>query len=186
MSNRTPSLEDVCSLDALSLQERLDFIRSEIAPLVVSREFGEGRAVWEFDESPQVRNSLEGLIELERDCCASWRFELGEASDSDRLRLSVEGDGAGSALVKVLGDANSGDSGSVRNEATGNFGRALRAGGIGFFVSFAVCCLLPLAGAAVFGGSVLAAAVYLDTPLAIAIGTLGFGAIVWRLQSRRA
>jgi hypothetical protein len=186
MGSPPRSIEDVCSLDALSLQERLDFVRREIAPLVVSREFREGRAVWEFGASPQLRSTLEGLIELERDCCATWRFELGEVPDSKRLSLSVDGDGAGSALVEVLDYANSEGSVSERRAGAAKFGRALRAGGIGFLVSFAICCLLPLALAAVFGGSVLAVAAYLDTPLAIAIGTLGFGTIVWRLQSKRA
>jgi hypothetical protein len=185
MSNRPPALEDVCSLDALSLQERLDFIRREIAPLVVRREFSEGRAAWEFAESPPVRDTLEGLIELERDCCATWRFELDEVPDANRLRLSVEGDGAGSALVEVLGDSDSDEPAAARRKSTGKLGLALRAGGLGFLVSFTVCCILPLAAAAVFGGSVLAVAVYLDTPLAIAIGTLGFGAIAWRMQSKR-
>ena len=152
---------------------------------MVGREFAEGRASWEFDESPSVRETLEGLIELERDCCATWRFELDEVPGEKRMLLSVEGDGAGSAIVEVLGGSKPRESVSGPGKPAGSLGRVLRAGGLGLLVSFAICCVLPLAGAAVFGGSVLAVAVYLDTPPAIAIGTLGFGAIAWRMQSKR-
>ena len=85
-----PALEDLCSLSAEQRSERVASIRLEILPHAEKREpLGRGYA-WEFPARPGLRERLEQLVELERQCCSGPRWGLSE-SGSGTLRLTVEG-----------------------------------------------------------------------------------------------
>ena len=111
MSDKTPDrtvdkanrLEEVCSLDELRLQDRLKFIRLEIAPHVVDRQPFDGGLAWEFKGSPELREKLEWLIAQERRCCVTWGFEVLDVPESGRLRLEVRGATSESGLSELFG-----------------------------------------------------------------------------------
>ena len=104
-ADQTKRLEEVCSLDELRLQDRLEFIRLEIAPHVVDRQPFDGGLAWEFEGSVELREKLEWLIAQERRCCATWGFELLDVADSERLRLEVRGATSESGLSELFGSS---------------------------------------------------------------------------------
>jgi SAM-dependent methyltransferase len=82
----TGSLEVACSLTDAELSGR----RAEwggVEGALVERTEREGVVEAAYRASPQVRQRLERLLELERQCCAGARWELRE--DGDLLRMSI-------------------------------------------------------------------------------------------------
>jgi SAM-dependent methyltransferase len=82
----TGSLEVACSLTDAELSGR----RAEwggVEGALVERTEREGVVEAAYRASPQVRQRLERLLELERRCCAGARWELRE--DGDLLRMSI-------------------------------------------------------------------------------------------------
>lgn len=79
-----------CSLSPDALRERLAMIRREVLPHAIASEaLPKGRA-WRFANSAELRDTLERLVALERECCrAGVTFALEQRGD--QLRLEVHG-----------------------------------------------------------------------------------------------
>lgn len=176
---RLSQAREVCSLSDDALEQRLEMVRREIAPHADrSEELPNGRA-WEFPRSPELEARLEGLVALERECCASLDFDLSVPSDS-RLRLAIAGEGFDPDGFEALGRPGAGA------RKGGRLARLARAGGIGFAGGFTLCCILPAAVAAIAGASVAAPLMRLDQPWVVALFSLSLGGAVWAVQARKA
>jgi hypothetical protein len=85
-------LEGRCSLSAEALRERIALLRREVWPHVVATASGDRSFHWEFTETPAMRDTLERLVALERECCGGGiGWELGSDAGAGRLRLTITG-----------------------------------------------------------------------------------------------
>jgi SAM-dependent methyltransferase len=82
----TGSLELACSLSGAELRERREEWRS-IEAALVERSERDGVVETAYRATPELRQRLERLLELERECCAGARWELRE--DGALLRMSI-------------------------------------------------------------------------------------------------
>lgn len=93
---------DVCTLEAASMAERLDWIRTEILPHAVeTRRLADGLAL-ELANAPGLSEKLGRLIALERDCCEGIGFERARSALPERLRLEIHGVDPDAALFRSL------------------------------------------------------------------------------------
>src|SRR4029450_3611579 len=100
---------EVCSLPPDALRDRLATIRSEFAPQGRRRETLRDGLAWEF--GAEMREKLEALVALERECCSGldWRIV---GAPGGCVRVEVRGLDARSAapLRAALGPAARGAS----------------------------------------------------------------------------
>src|SRR5256885_7121122 len=82
----TGSLDLACSLSGTELRDRREEWRS-IEAALVERSERDGVVETAYRASPELRQRLERLLELERECCAGARWELRE--DGALLRMSI-------------------------------------------------------------------------------------------------
>ena len=172
---------DFCSLPSEELQIRFRMIREHILPHVRRTEELDNGFAWECDHSPEMREKLARLVEMERQCCSGLDFDLQEPAGSNVLRLEVHGIDPRSKALDAL-------RGPGRRDAANDGGmlaRAAKAGGIGVAGAFLVFCGLPIAVAAIAGAAVAAPLAGLESPFALAGGSLVFGCAAWMLQRRR-
>ena len=186
MTDSTKTLEEVCSLDELQLQDRLKFIRCEIAPHVVARQPFDGGLAWEFESLSPLREKLDWLVAQERRCCGGWGFEVLEVPGSRRLRLEVRGAASDSGLLELFGGPGRSETRESPESKSRSVGRACKAGAVGLLGSFSLFCVLPIAIAAIAGKSMAALPAALDNPVSIGAGALFFGALAWWFQRRRS
>lgn len=92
-----PRGRGVCSLPADALRDRIAHIRREVAPHVRRSDEIEGGVAWEFDAG--MRETLERLVALERECCSGLEWTLAAAHAG--VRLEVRGAGA-AGLAAIL------------------------------------------------------------------------------------
>ncbi len=167
----------LCSLDDQQLEERRAMVRAEILPHLEKRERIEGGFAVESEATPEMREKLENLVALERRCCSSVDWDLREDPQAGRLRLEVRGLDPDSALLGSLVGPPMRGPRSLR--------RVLKAGGLGFGVSFFVLCVLPIGLAAVGGAALASRLSGLESPLNVALGALLLGGATWALLRRR-
>ncbi|MEM7409832.1 MAG: hypothetical protein AAF430_06340 [Myxococcota bacterium] len=169
-----------CTLSSPELAERRAWIAAEVAPLVRRVVRLPDGVLWECDGSAAAEATLRRWIEKERACCADVRFELGRNAAGDAI-LEVRGD---DPVVEVLA--------GITPPASIGPRAWLRAGGIagvmGFGVSFAVLCGLPMLVAALFGAAVAAPLARLESPATLTAGTLAVAGLIgvreWRRRRR--
>jgi len=94
-----------CSLDDTELAARLDAWRTVVRRATTCR-VEDGRIVAGYPNEPQLRDRLQELIALERECCSFLHFDVEERPDVivTELRLP-EGlaDAARTRILKVFG-----------------------------------------------------------------------------------
>ena len=165
-----------CRLSSPELAERRAWIAADVAPLVRRVVRLPDGVVWECEGSAAAEATLRSWIEKERACCADVRFELGRNAAGDAI-LEVRGD---DPVVAVLAE--------IEPPKPTGVGAWLRAGGIGFGVSFAVLCGLPMLVAALFGAAVAAPLARLESPATLTAGTLAVAGLIgireWRRRRR--
>ncbi len=93
---------EVCLLPEAGLSERLAWVRSQILVHAVATERGERCLAWELAEAPGLREKLERLVALERECCSSIAFVHGPGAAPGRLRLEVRGVDPDAAVFRSL------------------------------------------------------------------------------------
>jgi hypothetical protein len=154
-------------------------VRKEILPLVRhTAELPNGIA-WEFDMDVKTRGMLEDFAAFERECCGSLEFGVESREDSNRLRLTIEGDRwAEFAALSSLAEATP--------QGTGFTAGIARAGALGFVASFLVCCVLPMAAAAIGAATLAASLARLDNPATITAIGFASAAGIWIYRRRRA
>ncbi len=175
------NLADDCSLSSTDLASRLSMIRKEIAPFAMDSQRLESGMSWDFQATDQIRDRLENLVRLERDCCGHLEFQIWENPGRTRLRLEISGvdPNTGYFDALVTSDTESDDPPRVRWLRLGRRG-ALAAG-----VSFFVCCVIPGALVSFAGMKVAAPLMKLDNPVVIAAGTVLFTSLFWFRERRR-
>lgn len=175
---RADGREVVCTLPESSIGERSAMLKREILPhALATRRIADGFEL-EFPQDPAIRRKLEHWAELERSCCEEARFEIHESSG--RLRLTVHGiDPAANALSELL------DSAEPPPRDSRIAGVAM-AGGVGAVGAFLVLCVLPMGLIAVAGASVAGPLANLESPPALAVGTLAIGGGWWWWRRRRS
>ena len=171
------AISDVCSLTPDALQERLAMIRNEILPHVNRTEELSNGLAWELAATPEMREKLEQLVELERSCCNGLEWSLEARAET--LRLSVTGVDPRSGFFAALGGPT-----RVVEHRGGRF-RLLKSGALGFGISFSLLCLLPLGLAALAGAAVAAPFAVLDDPLLVGASSIVVGGAAWALMRRR-
>ncbi len=182
VGTRADGCEVVCTLPETSIGERAAMIRREILPYVRScTRIADGFQL-EFPRDPQIRRNLEHWAELEEICCLEARFEISEHKGG--LRLTVNGvDPAGNGLAELfeLGRRS-------RPPWDHWIARITAAGGVGAVGAFLLLCVLPMGLIAVAGASVAGPLTRLESPPALAAGTLviGGGWWWWRRRNRES
>ena len=180
-ASRTPdsgtaeALGGICSLPPADLAGRLAWIRSEILPHTLSREPIADGAAWTLRDAPGLADRLDALVALESACCPTLAIAHRETAPGAR-RLEITGLPPG--LQARLGD----------EDAEGSPGSGRRAGlalALGAAAALLVCCVLPLAAAALLGAAVAAPLATLDQPWTIAATAAGFAAATYAWQTRR-
>jgi hypothetical protein len=175
---REPALDtaEVCSLSADGLGERMEWIRREILPRTLETLRLEHGLAFELESAPGVAEKLDRLIALERACCPGLAFERAAGARPGRLRLVVRGIDPDAPVLRGLG---------VSDAPPPRSRRLARAAGTGLAASLFVCCVLPIALAALLGGLAPPALARLDGPIPIAGGALIAGAVAWWRLGRR-
>lgn len=177
MSHSSLPVPDACSLERPAFEERLARMRTLMGRSRRRRRIP-GGAAWDFDATPELRDALARLVEQERACCDPERiaFSLHEDPASATLRLEVLGIDPDAPLL---------GGGAPVPRASG-WTRLAGAGGIGAAGALALLCGVPMLVAAVAGAAVAAPFAVLETPAALATGTLVLGALAWWILRRRA
>ena len=179
VGTRADGCEVVCTLPETSLGERASMVKRKILPHVRSHTRIADGFQLEFPRDPQIRGKLEHWAELERGCCREARFEIDEPAGG--LRLTVHGiDPAWNALAELLDSA---DAPEPRNNW---IARITAAGGVGAVGAFLLLCVLPMGLIAVAGASVAGPLARLESPPALAAGTLVIGGGWWWWRRRRS
>ena len=171
------ALQEGCTLSEQAYAERMAWVRSEILPHAVSREPIPGGWAWEFEDAAALRDKLDRLVELERECCGDVEFAHRPSDTEKRRRLEIRGiDGVrAEALVQ-----------SPVSAASGSLGRRFgKAAGIGTLLAMLACCGIPIAAVAIFGAAAAPLA-FLESPWVIAPAILLFGAAALVWTRRRA
>jgi hypothetical protein len=159
------------------LNDRLAWIRAEILPHAVACERSSNGVVWELEDAAGLAEKLDRLVALERECCSSIVFAHGPSANGGRRRFEVRGVDPEALLSTLHVDA------SEPPRRLG--GRIAKAAGTGTLLSLFVCCVLPIAAAAVLGAAVAAPFASLDNPWTIAAAAVLFGGAAFAWQGRR-
>ncbi len=167
----------VCTLPADGLSERLAWIRSEILPHAVASEPGPDGIAWELEDTPGLVTKLDRLVALERECCSGIAFEHGASRTPGRIRFEVRGVDPRAPVFSALQGA--------AEEPPRLRGKLARAAGLGTLLSLFVCCVLPIAAAAVLGAAAAAPFASLDQPWVMLGAALGFGGAAFVWENRR-
>jgi hypothetical protein len=170
-------LADFCLLSTEELSERRGWIDREIAPHTQRKHVLADGVAWDFDASAALRERLERLVALERQCCGPNDVAFSVRTvDADTLRLEIRG-------AAAIARARAGETEERRGALP--LGRIARAGGLGVLASFVVCCVLPIAAVSLLGAAVAAPLLQLDNPWVILGVALVIGVGAWRLESTR-
>lgn len=169
----------ICSLSDAAFRERSQMLRKQLLSSVTATAVspsGKG-IVLTFPASRATRENLEELVAFESGCCGSltWRVH------NDPLRLSIEGLSEGSKLLEAVRSRQ-----ALEPRARPSLGHLVRALGAGLGLALLVCCILPLAAAALVGGTVAAWLGLLDTPWIILPLALAVAFLSWRSSTKRA
>ncbi len=178
VGTRADGCEVVCTLPETSAGERAAMIRREILPYARSYTRIAYGFQLEFPRDPQNLRKLETWAELEGICCLEARFEISEHAGG--LRLTVNGiDPAGNAFTELreLGRRS-------RSPWDSWIARITAAGGVGAVGAFLLLCVLPMGLIAVAGASVAGPLARLESPPALAAGTLVIGGGWWWWRRR--
>ena len=89
MSDTTTPM--ACSLDAESLTNRKLLFREKLLPRALHKTRIDNGLRVVFPKNPIVRDELQALITLERQCCGFLDFELSEDLDNSQLLLNITG-----------------------------------------------------------------------------------------------
>jgi hypothetical protein len=167
----------ICTLPPRGLSERLAWVRAEILPHAIANQWLEDGIAYEFDDVPGLANKLDQLIARELECCSDIVFDHQRSRTDGRRRLEIHGvDPNASVFASLLVEPTS----PPRVGA-----RLAKAAGLGALVSLIVCCVLPIAAAAVLGGAAAAPLASLDSPWIIAGAALLAGAAAFAWQNRQ-
>jgi hypothetical protein len=165
----------VCTLPPSGLADRLAWIEREILPHATRTvRLDRGLAI-ELDAAPDLAARLDRLIDLERECCSDIVFERHAGATSGALRLEIHGVDPDAAAFRAL------QLPGASMPVGARFAAAAGAGAIG---SVFVCCVLPIAAAALVGAAAAPLA-SLDGPGPIVAGAVVGGAAAWRWLGRR-
>jgi len=82
------SSEIVCALTEPELQTRKAELRQNLKPFLKHTDYSDGASVLAFSKPGVTRQQIERMMELERDCCPFFEFELTELTDAFRLRVT--------------------------------------------------------------------------------------------------
>jgi hypothetical protein len=156
-------------------------VRRDIQPYATATHKLDNGIAWDFAATPQMRERLENLARLERECCASLEFEVWENPGATRLRFEISGVDPNSGFFDGL------DLSDPRGEQrrSSRWGKILKRGGLGAVASVFVCCVLPLALVSVAGFGFAAPLMKLDNPVSIGAGAILFATLFWLYERRR-
>jgi hypothetical protein len=178
--NITPGvkLADLCTLTPAQLAERRAWVDREIAPHARGRLQLENGVAWDFDASPETRERLERLAELERKCCgpADLEFSVCERGD-DSLRFEIRGANAAALANAIDSEAEA--------PRVGRAARIAKTAGLAGFGAVLVCCIVPIGVATLAGAAVAGPLLKLDDPLVIGSVAAVFGIGMWQFEKRR-
>ena len=173
----TNDIREICNLSDEDREARRESLSRRLFAFVRRREeLPEGLALY-FDETPEMRDELDELVEFERGCCSGVGWSL--RSESGALRLEISGIDPNSAAFASIGSVAAMPSNS---DKPGRWPRLLRSVGFGSAGAFLVCCVLPLGVLALVGATPL---LLLDNPWVIGASALGLSGLLWVWEGRR-
>lgn len=162
-SARDPA--EICTLPPRDLEKRLDWVRKEILPHSLSSVRSPNRIVWTLRDTPDLVAKLDELILLEGQCCPGIVFEHTASEVIGQRRFEVRGVDPDSRVFKILGSEAQPRPPWIRRAA-----RSLAAGTV---LSLLICCLLPIAAAAILGAAVANRLAGMDQPwIIVSVGLL--------------
>lgn len=173
-------LADFCNLPSKEREARAAVIRRDILPLATNREDLADGVRLDFDFSESLEKTLEELVAFEQVCCSGLTWDV-KRSASSTLSLSVSGIPANSRFFESLQIQDGGP-----QPKTGFVRRLAGSLGIGTTAAAFICCVTPMALAAIAGVSIAAPFAKLDNPLTIAGGSLALAVPAWFWLKRRS
>ncbi len=167
---------EICTLPPPELAERRAWVRDTILRHAHATERLPDGIAWELDDVPGLVDAVDRLIELEQACCGPLRFVREPGATAARVRLEIRGVDPDAPIFDGAAPPS-----SVSAEARPPrvAARVIGALGLGSLASLLVCCVLPLAAAALIGGAAAPLA-SLDGPIPISVGALLGAALAWR------
>lgn len=176
---------EICTLPADGLGERLAWVRAEILPHAIAIDRSEDGIAWKLEDVPGLAEKLDRLVALERECCVGVVFEHRMSSTPGRRVLEVRGIDPRAAVFAKLQPDPVGSARKDPGESARKGGRLAKAAAFGAALSLILCCVFPIAAAALFGAAVATPFASLDDPWIIAGAALLFGAGAYAWQNRR-
>ena len=165
----------VCTLPNEDIGDRLAWIEREILPHAIeTTRLDRGVAV-ELVSAPGLAETLDRLIELERECCSSIVFERHAGKTPGGSRLEIYGVDPDAAIFSAL---------QLQAAKTPVRARFAKAAGAGIIGSLFICCVVPITAAALLGAAAAPLA-SLDGPGPIAGAAVASGVVAWRWLGRR-
>jgi hypothetical protein len=173
-------IEEICNLPSEERKTRIVGFRRELLPLVKNRRaFANGMNL-DFEYSEGLEGKLEELITFERVCCSDLKWELSRPQENE-LSLTVSGILPNSPMFETIEDED------IPLRSNSGFSMQLAQSlGLGTTAALILCCVAPMALAAVAGVAIAAPLARLDDPLMIAAGSLALTIPAWFWLRRRA
>lgn len=166
---------EFCNLDSKCYQARINFMKQEVAPYIKSTKDIDNGLICEFGGSPELLETLNELVSMERQCCPSLTWEIKHV-DSD-IHLSVTGAESG-VLRNALSITDV-------NQNPSKYKRVTKAGGLAFLISAIVCCTIPAALVLLFGIGVGSSFLFLESPLWIVVIAIALVVPTWLYLGRK-
>jgi len=178
------SSEIVCTLAEPELQARKAELRQNLKPFLKRSEYADGASVLFFSKPGVTRQQIERMMELERDCCPFFEFELAETGHA--FQLSVRGPVGSEGLVRdFFGEPDGAGCGCVR--AKGPSARKTGAYIAGFASLCVIACAAPplLAALGLVGVATGAAWFGWVEAVLIAVALIGLGMFAVQYVKKR-
>lgn len=179
-------IRQICSLSDEEFEARRAALERGLWSKVRERRTLENGVALGFEATPGIRSALEDFIAFEQGCCSSLRFAVRESGAG--VELEIRGlDPESSFPVPVGGELESGPGSAspATPRAAGFWRRAIAAAGLGSVGALILCCVLPVAGVALFGAALAAPLTSLDNPWAISSTALALAGGSWLWRGRR-
>jgi hypothetical protein len=171
-------IHEVCSLSEDELATRRKALdRGLLAKVRNRRSLADG-VLLRFAATPALRAELDEFIAFEQGCCPTLDLLVRETGNE--LELEIHGLDPDSELFEGLESRSDGGA-----RPASRWRRALSAIGLGSVGALTLCCVVPMAGMALFGSALAAPLTSLDDPWVVSSTALVLAATVWIWQRRR-
>lgn len=172
------TIQEICSLTEGERDARRKALSRGLLSQVRERRLLSDGLALRFDATPVIRAELDEFIAFERGCCPT--LGLSVHASADALELAITGLDSDVQLFMGAGPGM-----ELATPGPSRWRRILSAAGLGTLGALTLCCVLPVAGVALFGTALAAPFANLDDPWVISSTALALAGGVWRWRQQR-